>query len=160
MSPVPPVITRLPFSSFTEWMVFWPIRLWVPTARLLRKILIPAPLSMARMVSTIDELPIGAEPAATCWAERVLLPELMKSKSRPSSLKKPFLSATMAGQMVTLTLITTADSGSPASAGCGAAKPPISVAKTANLTSVFRIGCTPVCKRDDLSPFQYSCHAL
>jgi len=42
---------------------------------------------MARMVSTIDELPIGAEPAATCCAERVLEPELMKSKSSPSSLK-------------------------------------------------------------------------
>ena len=87
MSPTPPVITRLPLSSFTDLMPLAPIRLWVPTARLLRNTLTLAPLSMARSVSTIDELPIGAEPAATCCTERVLAPELMKSKSRPSSLK-------------------------------------------------------------------------
>jgi hypothetical protein len=46
-----------------------------------------APLSIARSVSTIEELPIGALPAATCCTERVLAPELMKSKSSPSSLK-------------------------------------------------------------------------
>jgi hypothetical protein len=111
MSPGPPVITRLPLRSATDLIALAPIRLWVPTARLLRKTLTLAPPLMARSVSTIDELPIGALPAATCCSERVLAPELMRSKSRPSSRKKPFLSATMAGQMVTLTLITTTGSG-------------------------------------------------
>src|SRR3979411_684770 len=48
MSPTPPVMTRLPLSSFTDLMPLAPIRLWVPTARLLRNTLTLAPLSMAR----------------------------------------------------------------------------------------------------------------
>ena len=121
MSPGPPVITRLPLRSATDLIALAPIRLWVPTARLLRKTFTLAPPPMARSVSTIDELPIGALPAATCCSERVLAPELMRSKSRPSSRKKPFLSATMAGQMVTLTLMTTTGSG--VSAACAATAP-------------------------------------
>ena len=71
-------------------MVFAAIRLCVPTARLLRKILTLAPPPMPRMVSTMEELPMSALPAATCSSARALAPELMKSTFKPSSAKKPF----------------------------------------------------------------------
>ncbi len=98
-----------PRKSFTVLMFLAAIRLCVPTARLLRKIFTLAPPPMARIESTIDELPMSPLPAATCCNERALAPELMKSTLMPSSAKNPFWSATIAGQIDTLTPMMMAD---------------------------------------------------
>src|SRR5258707_15894438 len=97
MSPWPPVITRLPLRSRTDLMFFAATKLWVPTARLLRKIFTLAPPPIALIESTIEELPIGARPAATRCNDRALQPELIKSKSTPTSMNKRFVSRTLPG---------------------------------------------------------------
>ena len=77
----------MPLSAPTLLISLLAIRLWVPTARLLTTTLTPAPAAMARTVSTMDELPMAALPAATCWTERALAPESIKSMSSPCSWK-------------------------------------------------------------------------
>ncbi len=87
---------------------------------------------MARTVSTMDELPIMALPAATCCTERALAPESIKSMSSPCARKKPFSLATIAGQMETLTPITTVGTGTGACAAAGrATAPAVSSARAA-----------------------------
>src|SRR5262249_27131799 len=137
-----PVTARLPSRAGTDLMVLAAIRLWVPTARLLRKIFTLAPPPMPRMVSTMDELPTSALPAATCCSERELAPALTKSTFRPSSAKNPFSSATIAGQIDTLMPMMAAVTVGGPSARAGAA------IVNARLSAPARMGRRQVAKRD------------
>jgi len=112
--------------------MFFATKLRVPAARLFRKIFTLAPPPIALIESTIEELPIWALPAATCCNDRALEPELIRSKSRPSSVNKPLLSATTAGQIETLMPVTTAESVERvwAAAGCTIEKSEIGSTRT------------------------------